>query len=167
MLALLSGFASAWLTYVLAWRRFRTEKWWERRADAYEKIMDALHDAKKFSDVHIDRLSSGGSDPSEDEEKKLRAQSKAGHDYILRAIDTGRLILPDEALQRLNEYSKENAQNRPQSWHDYLANDYDIIHRCIVDIATIARKDLGADKPRSILADLFGCPWRRRPDAKL
>ena len=38
-------------------------------------------------------------------------QAKSGHDYILRAIDTGRLILPDEVLQRLNEYSEENASN--------------------------------------------------------
>jgi hypothetical protein len=83
--------------------------------DAYEKIVDALHSAKKFSDVHLERLASGGDAPSDDDLRKLREQSKDGHDYVLRAIDTGRLILPDEALQRLNQYSRENAANRPRT----------------------------------------------------
>jgi hypothetical protein len=92
MTALVGGIVSAWLTYVFAWRRFRTEKWWERRADAYEKIMDALHSAKRFSDVHLEGLMHGKVEPKPDEVTTLREQSKAGHDYILRAIDTGRLI---------------------------------------------------------------------------
>lgn len=124
--ALVSGVVSAWLTYILAWRRFRTEKWWERRADAYEKIIDALHTAKRFSDVHLERLMRG-TEPAPDEVTKLREQSKAGHDYILRAIDTGRLTLPGEALQRLNEYSKESAANNSEDWHSYLVSDYGII----------------------------------------
>jgi hypothetical protein len=143
-----SGVLSAWLTYVFAWRRFRTEKWWERRAAAYEKIMDALHSAKRFSDVHLERLMRGGNEPPPEEVVKLREQSKEGHDYILRAIDTGLLILPDDALHRLNEYSKENASNNPDNWHDYLNNDYGIIDRCIIDIAKIARKDLRVARAR-------------------
>lgn len=118
--------------------------------------MDALHLAKRFSDVHLERLMQGGSEPTPEEVVNLREQSKVGHDYILRAIDTGRLILPDEALQRLNEYSKENASNNPENWHDYLENDYGIIDRCIIDIAKIARKDLQADPARSFWRDIMG-----------
>ena len=129
---------SAWLTYAFTWRRFRSEKWWERRADTYEKIVDALHSAKKFSGVHLEHLTSGREDPSEDEVKALKVQAKTGHDYILRAIDTGRLILPQEALERLNEYSKENACNSPPDWFSYLNNDFGIVDRCIVDMAKIA-----------------------------
>jgi hypothetical protein len=156
MTALVGGIISGWLTYVFALRRFRTEKWWERRADAYEKIVDALHSAKRFSDVHLERLIQGSTEPTPDEIKELREQSKAGHDYILRAIDTGRLILPDEPPERLDEYSKENARNHPESWHDYLNNDYGIIDRCIIDIAKIARKDLGADPTRPFWSDIMG-----------
>ena len=156
--ALISGVVSAWLTFTFAWRRFRTEKWWERRADAYEKIIDALHSAKKFSDVHLERLAGGDDEPSEDEGKKLREQSKNGHDYVLRAIDTGRLILPNEALLRLNEYSKDIARNRPEDWHSYLINDYEIVDRCLSDMAKIARKDLGADPQRSFWSDIIVRP---------
>lgn len=159
MTALVGGIISAWITYVFAWRRFRAEKWWERRADAYEKIVDALHSSRRFSDVHLERLMKGSAEPTPDEVKELREQSKAGHDYILRAIDTGRLILPDEALGRLNQYSKENARNNPESWHDYLNNDYGIIDRCIIDMAKIARKDLGADPTRSVWSDMVPTNW--------
>jgi hypothetical protein len=156
MTALVGGTVSAWLTFVFAWRRFRTEKWWERRANAYEKMVDALHSAKRFSDIHLERLMQDVAEPTPDEAKELREQSKAGHDYILRAIDTGRLILPDEALERLNEYSKENARNHPESWPDYLNNDYGIIDRCIIDMAKIARKDLRADPTRSFWSNIMG-----------
>jgi hypothetical protein len=97
-----------------------------------------------------------GTEPTSDEVTKLREQSKAGHDYILRVIDIGRLILPDEALQRLNEYSKESAGNNPEDWHSYLANAWGIIDRCIIDVAKIAREDLQADPSRSFWSDIFG-----------
>jgi hypothetical protein len=158
--SLITGVVSALLTWTLAWRRFRTEKWRERRADAYERIIDALHSAKRFSDVHLERWSSGGNEPADEELKELREQSKNGHDYVLRAVDTGRFILPDEALYRLNEYSKEYASNRGEDFHSYLANGYDIANRCLVDLAKIARKDLRVDRLDSLWSDIN---WPTKP----
>jgi hypothetical protein len=44
---------SAWITVQLSLRRFRTERWWERKVEAYERIIGALHDAKAFADTHL------------------------------------------------------------------------------------------------------------------
>ena len=41
------------ITVHLSINKFRTEKWWERKADAYTQLLDALHNAKKFSDEHL------------------------------------------------------------------------------------------------------------------
>jgi hypothetical protein len=137
----ISGVLSSWLTYILAWRRFRTERWWDRRADAYERIIDALHAAKKFSDFHIDYQMRGQDPPKEDDER-LRGEAKRARAEIDRAIDIGKLILPADALQRLYQYSKEADSIKTTDWVSYLEQDYNIINRCLIDIAVIARKDL-------------------------
>ena len=45
---------SSWITVQLSLRRFRTERWWERKAEAYERIIGALHDSKVFASRHAD-----------------------------------------------------------------------------------------------------------------
>ena len=45
-LTVLASVLSAWLTTVFAFRRFRAEKGWERRAQAYERIIRSLHQSK-------------------------------------------------------------------------------------------------------------------------
>jgi hypothetical protein len=62
---LASGTLSAWITYRLAFRRFRAEKWWERRADAYSGIVEALHNSLKFSDTHLSYIQNGSEIPPE------------------------------------------------------------------------------------------------------
>jgi hypothetical protein len=45
--------ASSWFTVQLSLRRFWQEKWWERRVTAYERVLEALHHSKAFSEVHL------------------------------------------------------------------------------------------------------------------
>jgi hypothetical protein len=33
-------------------RRFRSEKWWERRAETYERIIEALYHLRRLLDHH-------------------------------------------------------------------------------------------------------------------
>lgn len=44
--ALIVGVATALVTVKLSIRKFYTERWWERRADAYSRIVEALHKHK-------------------------------------------------------------------------------------------------------------------------
>jgi hypothetical protein len=59
VLALLSGIVIAavnsWITVQLSLRRFRTERWWERKVEAYERIIAALHPTKAYADTYFRR----------------------------------------------------------------------------------------------------------------
>ena len=58
VLTIISGVAiaglSSWITVQLSQRQFRTEKWWEMKATAYSNLLGTIHDAKAFSEEHLE-----------------------------------------------------------------------------------------------------------------
>jgi hypothetical protein len=142
---LVSGGLSAWITYKLAFRRFRAEKWWERRADAYSRIVEALHDSKNFADAHIDHMENGSEVPPE-KDAALRKTAEEGRAVILRAVDIGRLFLSSEALGRLKRFVKETENIKGEDWSDYIQKYYDLNNTCLDDLARLGREELGTTR---------------------
>lgn len=136
---------SAWITYRLAFRRFRREKWWERRADAYIRIVEALHNSKKFADTHIDHMEMGREVPPE-KETILRKTAQEGRDEILRAVDVGKLFLSSAALDRLKRFVSETENIKAECWSDYVEKDYERINTCLNDLAQLGREDFGTTR---------------------
>jgi hypothetical protein len=133
---------SAWITVQLSLRRYRTERWWERKVQAYERVIGALHDAKAFAEDHLN-AEYRGRDLSKEEDEKLRARSKVAQEEIAKAIDMGAFLLSDEALERLKQYRKdENKTSEEQSWVEYLDADRGVTDNCLKDLIRIAKKDL-------------------------
>ena len=135
---------SSWITVQLSLKRFRSERWWERKAQAYEKIIGALHDSKAFADKHLE-AEYGGRKVAEEKDKELRARSKVAHEEIEKAIDTGSFLLSDEALSRLKQYQKDMEKaSDTQMWFEYLEEDLAATSNCLKDLIQIAKKDLRA-----------------------
>jgi hypothetical protein len=135
---------SSWITVQLSLKRFRSERWWERKAQAYEKIIGALHDSKAFADKHLEAEYSGRK-IAEEKDKELRARSKVAHEEIEKAIDTGSFLLSDEALSRLKQYQKDMEKaSDTQMWFEYLEGDLAATSNCLKDLIQIAKKDLRA-----------------------
>jgi hypothetical protein len=133
---------SSWITVQLSLRRFRAEKWWERKADAYSKIIEALHNAKSFSDHFLDVEIEGRKLP-EEREKELRSRAKAASDEILKTMDVGAFLLSDEALSRLRQYQKDaDAASNEPAWFLYLEAEWAAADKCLKEIIDIAKKDL-------------------------
>ena len=148
--ALVVALLSAWVTVQLALRRFRTEKWWERQADAYDRVINALHEMKGFWQRQLD-AAARDRDLSEDEEELLSQQySKAKHE-IDRAVDLGSYVLGNEARGRLERYQQEMKLARHDHWVESLIAGADTSSDCLSDLIVIARREMGA-------ADAFN--WR-------
>jgi len=59
LVSLFVAIITAIVTVQRSIRKFSAEKWWEKKAEAYEHIIGALHDHKAFSDTYLkaqDRL---------------------------------------------------------------------------------------------------------------
>lgn len=136
--------ASAWITVRLSLKRFRSERWWDRKVEAYERVIEALHHSKAFSDAHLN-ASHEGRELSEERDKDLRKRSAQAHIEIEKATDMGAFLLSDEAHERLKKYRKDTteASDTPH-WEVYLQGDLVATESCLADLIKIAKKDLRA-----------------------
>jgi len=124
----------------LALKRFRTEKWWERKVDAYSRIIEALHNSKTWTEEHLKAAFEEQEIP-EEKKNELTARARAAHDEIRKAINVGGFLLSDEALNRLRLFEKESSK-RHETWFDYLESDLSVTDACLNDIIEIAKNDL-------------------------
>ena len=131
---------SSWITVQLSLRKFRTEKWWELKAEAYSKIIGALHNSKAFADEHLNAHNRGYK-ISEEKEKEVRRRANEAKEKISKAVDIGAFLLSERALARLKQYQKD-AQAGAEDWYESLEKDWEVTHKCLKDIIEIAKIDL-------------------------
>lgn len=132
---------SSWITVQLSIRQFRGEKWWERKADAYTHVIEALHNSKEFSDQHLD-AARRGNEISSDRDAELRAKAKIGREEIRRARNIGAFLLSDKAISRLDIFKQEEDALNAEGWIDYLMSDLSIVGACLDDMIEMAKNDL-------------------------
>lgn len=137
----------ALITVKISLRKFRTEKWWEKKAETYSSVIDALHKLKNYCQQKLVaeyRPSSyGENNLSKEREGELYNQYKQAHQEVIRAIDVGSFIISEAALKVLSVY-----QNRPEpDWDtgwlgNIIAQDFKYIATCLEDFKKEAKKDL-------------------------
>jgi hypothetical protein len=136
------GAVSSWITAQLSLRKFRTERWWERKAEMYSRIIEALHNSKAFADTHL-KAELKGRELAEKDKELLRQRSEAAHEEISKAMDIGAFLLSNKAQTRLKQYQKETEQaGQQQSWFEYLDADWAATDKCLNDMIEIAKNDL-------------------------
>ncbi|MDZ7643245.1 MAG: hypothetical protein U5K76_02805 [Woeseiaceae bacterium] len=96
---------SSWITVKLSLKQFRTERWWERKADAYSAIIEALHDAKSFADLHLD-AEYAGKEIDDEKGAEVRARSLNAQNQILKTMDVGAFIVSERAIGKLKNLRK-------------------------------------------------------------
>lgn len=145
-LKVLSGIAiaaaSSWITVQLSRHKFRSEKWWEKKVDAYERVIEAFHNSKKFSTEHMN-AEYNGREVEESRDQELRRTSRLARDEILRAYDVGAFILSKKALSILAKYEAETESLKEcQSWHEYLDESWGLTHKYMKEFIEEAHQDL-------------------------
>lgn len=133
---------SSWITVKLSLKQFRTERWWERKADAYSAIIEALHDAKSFADLHLD-AEYAGRKMADERGAELLARSHNARKHILKTMDVGAFVVSERAIARLKTYEKDSKNNSDcPNWIEYLESDWGNVDQCLSDIIAIAKSDL-------------------------
>ena len=133
---------SSWITVQLSLRRFRAEKSWEKKAEAYERVIEALHHAKAFSYIQM-KANSLGTNVSDERVEVLR--EKAGKSWleIELAADVGSFILSEKAHGRLKKYLSEvRRASDKRSSIEYLDAYWEATNDCLNDIIRMAKNDL-------------------------
>jgi hypothetical protein len=145
------GLVAAVFSSYIANRNFRSQRWWERRADAYVHVIEALSDMLDYYNKLI-RAALTGKDLSEGREKELDELFQASHVHVRRATDSGAFLFSTraaEALAELNRYKPE----RDASYSDYLGESFTAVKTCLDTVVDCSKEDL------AVSAGLFG--WIR------
>ena len=133
---------SSWVTVRLSIRQFKSQRWWEKKVETYERVIGAFHNSKRFASEYI-KFERKGKDISEERSAELIKQSKVARDEISRASDIGRFLISDKAVSILANFEKE-AENQPHydTWWEYLAADWSLVHRHMTEFIAEAQRDL-------------------------
>jgi hypothetical protein len=140
--AIVIAVISSWVTAYFSLRRYHSERWWDRKAEAYTAVIEALYNSKAYSDDNLN-AEMRGREVSQERHKELRTQSRKANDEIQKAIDIGSFLLSEEAMKRLKRYKKEgNRASEERTWFEYLDADSAATGSCLKDMVEIAGRDL-------------------------
>jgi len=147
---------TAVITVWLSLHRFRAEKWWEIRVDAYRRLITALHVYKKFAETLLDEEVAERKKQS-GEYDELVVQCKNALDEIDLAADSAGFLLSKEVLTKLQIFQTKREEARESvgvGWDDFLTQNWVASDSCLHDLIELARKDLEIDKKFRII------PWK-------
>ena len=108
------------ITTRLAFHRFRDEKGWERRAEAYDDVVAALHEMSVVLEAEIRTLSCR-TNPTDEEQEKRDAKYSEEKRKVARVAALGGYILRKDARDELKEFLRPKSDPN-DSWDDVLVN---------------------------------------------
>ena len=142
VVAVVTTTLSAWVAVPFALRRFRRERRWERRAEAYERVLTGLAHLKAYLDVKWDEEIMDKKVSAEAERNLQRRAAEATKEVNL-AVDLGGFLLSEEARRRLRTFQKEDGEaSNESSWFEYLDSRLAATATCLDELTEIAARDL-------------------------
>lgn len=144
LVSLATATIAALLAFSLSLTQFRSERWWELKIAAYQRIIEALYNEKMFLSHQLD-THMGEREHKEEEEVKLKKRAADASEEILKVINVGKFLLSDASIERLAQYqtASKNALNE-ETWFDYLNADWEATDNCLTDLMKLAKRDLAA-----------------------
>jgi hypothetical protein len=140
--ALAVGVLTAIASVQLALRRFRAERWWERKAEAYSILLGALFDVQRSLQFEISRIEEG-TDLSESYLKDLKDRSRAGYVEIRKAAVIGSFLFGSESAARINVLvNKLDDPKHNLDFHEEVGEDFDAVTSALRDLKELAKNDL-------------------------
>ena len=133
---------TAVVTVRLSLRSFYSERWWERKAEAYTAVIESLHHMKRYDDTMLE-LTYEGRELAEERKNELLERSQKAYDEFKRLMDVGSFVLAPDAMEELRTLEKEfRKAGNAQTWHDHLEISLAATQVCLDNLRQIGRKDL-------------------------
>ena len=142
--AMVVGICTALISVKLALRRYRAERWWERKAEAYSRIVEALHALMEYCSTMAD--DDRGVRLSEQRKKELGDECHRAYLELRKATGIGAYIISDEAAEVLSKLEARPALDpdpRKHAFHEVMDADYEGYKQALGEIRLLAKQDLG------------------------
>ena len=146
LLSVTAGAIGTVFTTSLALKRFYRERWWERKAEAYSRIIEALHHAahclSEWSDEDLTCQKF-----SDEKKKQLSDDFQAARNELEKATGVGAYIISKESAKVLAELAVAITQSSAKFEHGPSFEMYDadskLYREALEKMRTLAKRDLG------------------------
>lgn len=141
--ALFVAAATAYVTVYLALRRFHAERWWERKAAAYDRLLGALADLKRHADHRVEEHE--GTTFSDDYSKVVSDMHREASHELERAGILGGYTFSDRTARALAKLLADDNAKRLETPHEFFARVARAYESAIAEITAAAKEDLRVD----------------------
>ena len=133
---------TAALTVHLSLRRFYSEKWWERKAEAYSRIVEALQLECMHVEAALTALEFGRDSPDEKRDP-LAKQARDARREIAKVTSIGAFIISESVADTLAVlgHALEQADDEP-NFYDQLHSELVALKQAMARIRDIVKKEL-------------------------
>jgi hypothetical protein len=122
--------------------KFTQQKWWERKADAYSRIVEALAEMVYYHEEHLTAYEEGRNVP---EAMKVEIEQHWRHSYaeLKKSSAVGAFLISAEAETALRRMWQETGKGvNPNDWYGLLESDYVAARDCLKSMVVHAKEDL-------------------------
>lgn len=139
--SLIVGIVTAQLTVRWSLRKFYAERWWERKAEAYSRIVEALHKHKRYLEKKLDiELNPRDEDKREKGIEGLWAEANT---ELVRAVDFGAFIISEEAESIIKGFlNRRIGDPNDEPFSEILETDLTKVNKCLSEVKAAAKRDL-------------------------
>ena len=128
--------------YNARFTRFTSERWWERKAEAYNRIIGSLSDLVYYYQ-QIYNAEFESTEFSEERKQELDDHWKKGYLEVRKATNVGAFMISPEAEEILKQFWEEPTENpHPDDWFSHLEINYATAELCLKRLVICAKKDL-------------------------
>lgn len=122
--------------------RFKSERWWERKIEAYSRIIEAISDLVYYYQQSYN-AEIYAIQHSDEKRLEINAHWNKGNLEIRKASNVGAFIISQEAEEILKEYWNRTKEGLDSSdWFGRLEFDYTSAEACLKKFVICAKKDL-------------------------
>lgn len=128
--------------------RFYTEKWWEKKADAYTEIMELLYNYQLYVEKEIyDIQSNQKIEQDIDENVWTKKDINHAHRKIEKIITIGTFVVSEEIIGVIKELMSElHKAKDEETYLEYLFSKDAALHKAIGKYRDYAKQDLKINK---------------------
>ncbi|WP_024334653.1 hypothetical protein [Desulfotignum balticum] len=136
------AFITSIVTVKLSINKFRSERWWERKADTYSKIVTSIHQLLACCEDHVEYIESGMEDDS-NAEKRFQNAILAATGQMDKTLEAGSFFISSDSEKVIKNLKMNLEKAKDQSGFDeYFTYIFESLKEGLSEIQRLAKKDL-------------------------
>lgn len=144
--AIIVAVPTSMLSVYLAIKKYRSEKWWEKKAECYINTVNSMNDIIRFCDSGLAEELDGKSISNELREE-LRNKFHKGKMVLETQTNIGHLLMPEEAYKDLLSLDRELYKaEQEEEFTRQIAGIRVKTEECLFSFIPHAKGDLGVQK---------------------